>query len=96
MANSNTAHSNHTTGDRAVDRRSTETKASTKTTEFFAYIAMVVATVVTALVVGDGDNEDGMDMFNAHQGMELITYLTIAYMIARGLAKSGSREHYSA
>lgn len=77
-------------------RPSTETKASTKTTEFFAYIAMVVATIITALVVGDGDNEDGNDMFDAYQGMELITYLTIAYMIARGLAKSGSREHYNA
>lgn len=107
MAN-NTEHSNahtnndygntrrNTAGDQAVEtRRSTETKASTKTTEFFGYIAMVIATVVTALVVGDGDAEDGIDMFNAHQGMELITFLTIGYMVARGLAKSGSREYYN-
>ncbi|WP_051317572.1 hypothetical protein [Arthrobacter sp. CAL618] len=77
-------------------RRSTETKAATKTTEFFIYIAMVIATIITAVVVGDGDNEDGIDMFDARQGMEFITYLTIAYMIARGLAKSGSRERYDA
>lgn len=56
---------------------------------------MVIATVVTALVVCDGDAEDGIDMFNAHQGMELITFLTIGYMVARGLAKSGSREYYN-
>ena len=80
----------------ADNRRSTETKSATKTTEFLAYIAMVIATIITAVVVGDGDNEDGIDMFDAHQGMELITYLTIAYMIARGLAKSGSRERYNA
>jgi hypothetical protein len=82
-------------GNRVETRRSTETKASTKTTEFFAYVAMVIATVVTALVVGDGDGEDGIDMFDAHQGMELITFLTIGYMVARGLAKSGSREYYN-
>lgn len=103
MANTNTnngntinGHSNNGhTGNAVENRRSTETKASTKTTEFFAFIAMVIATVVTALVVGDGDNEDGIDMFDAHQGMELITFLTIGYMVARGLAKSGSREHHN-
>ncbi len=55
---SNTAHTqndNHT--DHLTHRLSTETKASTKTTEFFAYAAAVVA---------------------------------------RGLAKSGSREHHNA
>ena len=95
---SNTATTTHNPGHKNdyTRRVTTETKASFKTTEFFAYIAMVIATVVTAVVVGDGDGEDGMDMFDAHQGMELITYLTIGYMIARGLAKSGSREHYSA
>ena len=76
------------------NRQTTETKAATKTTEFFVYIAMVIATIITAVVVGDGDNEDGIDMFDARQGMEFITYLSIAYMIARGLAKSGSSERY--
>jgi hypothetical protein len=93
--NSDNEHGTTTAGNRVETRRSTETKASTKTTEFFAYVAMVIATVVTALVVGDGDGEDGIDMFNAHQGMELITFLTIGYMVARGLAKSGSREYYN-
>jgi hypothetical protein len=27
--------------------------------------------------------------------MKLITFLTIGYMVSRGLAKSGSREHYT-
>ncbi|MHA7276722.1 hypothetical protein ACX80O_09365 [Arthrobacter sp. Hz1] len=96
MSNNNSGAATSAHNGSVDNRRSTETKSATKTTEFFAYIAMVIATIITAVVVGDGDNEDGIDMFDAHQGMELITYLTIAYMIARGLAKSGSRERYSA
>jgi surface polysaccharide O-acyltransferase-like enzyme len=77
-------------------RRSTETKASTKTTEFFVYLAAVLAVIITAAVVGDGtEGSDAGDLFDANQAMQYITYLTIGYMIARGLAKSGSREHYN-
>jgi hypothetical protein len=99
MSNSNHnngySHSADThNGNLAVaDRRSTETKASTKTTEFFAYVAIVLATAITALVVGDGG--EGQDVFNAHDAMKLIAFLTIGYMVSRGLAKSGSREHYN-
>ena len=75
-------------------RLSTETKNSTKTTEFFAFVAMVVAVVVTANVY-DGNGTDG-DPFGATTAMRYVVYLTIAYMIARGLAKSGSREVYDA
>jgi len=76
------------------DRRlSTETKASTKTTELYAYVAAVVAVVITALVVGNG-NGGGEDQFDASEAMRYITYLTIGYMLARGLAKSGSRDFY--
>jgi hypothetical protein len=80
--------------DQRPERRSTETKASTKTTEFFVYLAAVAAVIVTALVVGkDGA---GSDPFNALDAIRYISYLTIGYMIARGLAKSGSREAYTA
>lgn len=77
-------------------RRATETKSALKTTELMAYLAAVVAIIITATVVGDGGVEDGPDLFDARQAMEYITYLTIAYLIARGLAKSGSSEHYTA
>ncbi|MEX5258421.1 hypothetical protein [Kocuria arenosa] len=77
-------------------RRATETKNATKTTEFIAYLAVLVAIVVTAILVGDGGAEDGADLFDARQAMEYITYLTIGYLVARGLAKSGSREYYTA
>ncbi|MGY1843937.1 MULTISPECIES: hypothetical protein [unclassified Modestobacter] len=76
------------------DRRlSTETKASTKTTELYAYVAAVAAVVITALVVGDGEDGGG-DPFGASEAIRYITFLTIGYMVARGLAKSGSRDFY--
>jgi len=33
-------------------------------------------------------------VFNAHQVWLYATILTVGYMISRGLAKSGSHEHY--
>jgi hypothetical protein len=72
-------------------RISTETKASSKTTEFYAYVAAVVATIVTSMIVGDDGNGDP---FGGYDAMRLITYLTIGYMIARGIAKAGSRDYY--
>lgn len=75
-------------------RLTTETKASIKTTEFYAFVAMVVAVVVTANFY-DGDGSTG-DPFGATTAMRYVVYLTIAYLVARGLAKSGSRERYDA
>ena len=83
----------------AVHRRpSTETKASTKTTELYAYVLAVAAVVITAFVVGDGSgiggDGNGDDPFGASEAIRYITFLTIGYMVARGLAKSGSRDFY--
>lgn len=76
------------------DRRlSTETKASTKTTELYLYLAALAAIVITAFVVGGG-SDGGGDPFGALEAIRYITYLTIGYMVARGLAKSGSRDFY--
>ena len=93
--------SNHIADDTRHDlalRQHEETKASTRTTEFFAYVAAVVAVVITAFVVGDSGNEGGAegDPFGAEHAMRYITFLTIGYMIARGLAKSGSRSSHTA
>jgi hypothetical protein len=46
-------------------------------------------------VVVDGD-ANSADPFNAEQALRYITFLTIGYMISRGLAKAGSREPYTA
>jgi hypothetical protein len=74
-----------TTRERDADVRSTETKASTKTSEFSVYLAAAAAVLIASLVV---------DGFNATEGWMFFTFLSIGYMVSRGLAKSGSREPY--
>jgi hypothetical protein len=89
---------NHVDYDTTLDRPrrvGTETKASTKTTELYAYVAAVLAVALTALLVSDGTGEGG-DPFGASEALKYITWLTIGYMVARGLAKAGSRERHDA
>ena len=57
-------------------------------------MAVVLAVVATANFY-DGDGTNG-DPFGAPTAMRFVVYLTIGYMIARGIAKSGSRERYDA
>ena len=71
--------------ERDADVRSTETKASTKTSEFFVYLLAAAAILIASFVV---------DGFNATEGWMFFTFLSIGYMVSRGLAKSGSREPY--
>ena|SRR5215210_2620193 len=75
------------TRERDADVRSTETKNFSKTSEFFVYMIAVAAVLIASLVV---------DGFNATEGWMFFTYLSIGYMISRGLAKSGSRDPYRA
>ena len=72
-------------------RLSTETKASFKTTEFFAFLAAVVAVLIAAGMVDEANNGG----FGAKQAWLYVTILTVGYMVSRGLAKSGSREPYT-
>jgi len=71
-------------------RRSTETKASFKTTELMAYIAASAAVLIAALILDESDAGG----FGARQAWLYFTLLTVGYMVSRGLAKSGSREPY--
>ena len=71
-------------------RLSTETKAAFKTTEFFAFIAVLVGILIAAAVV---DGSAG-GAFGARQAWLYATILTVGYMVSRGLAKSGSRDPY--
>jgi hypothetical protein len=77
--------------ERATVRRSTETKAAFKTTEFIAYLAATVGVLIAALVVDQAD-AGGL---GAKQAWLYVTVLTVGYMLSRGLAKSGSREPYT-
>jgi len=76
---------------RTARRLVTETKASFKTTEFFAFLAVLAGILVSAAVV-DESNAGG---FGARQAWLYATILTVGYMVSRGLAKSGSREPYT-
>jgi hypothetical protein len=77
---------------RPASRLSTETKHSSKTSEFYAYVAATVGVLLAGLLTKAGDGHD--DRLNAHDTWLIVGILTIGYMISRGLAKSGSREPY--
>jgi hypothetical protein len=72
-----------------VDRNH-ETKASFKTTEFWAMVVLVISILVSAAVINGGDN--GTDEFIARNAWLYVSILGGAYFISRGLAKAGSYE----
>jgi hypothetical protein len=100
MSNSTVSNSRHESGtDASPRRRVAETKAAFKTTEFIAYVVMVVGVLIASLVVdgnGNGDNGAAGDYFRADRAWLYIVLLTIGYMVSRGLAKSGSRDSVDA
>ena len=67
---------------------------SYKTTEFAVYVVLFVGILLASLLVKTGQDGERVDYFRADKAWWYITLLTIGYMIARGLAKSGSREPY--
>ena len=79
-------HTTHVTADRRI---STETKASFKTSELAVYIFAVLGVLIASLMVDEGSSD-----FGAQEAWFYVSLLTIGYMISRGLAKSGTREHY--
>jgi hypothetical protein len=84
----------HPTHDRhAAVRLSTETKASYKTTEFVAYLVVLVGILVAGNSIEGKDG--GADYFAGDKVWLYATILTVGYMVSRGLAKAGSREPYT-
>jgi hypothetical protein len=78
---------------RSDARLLTETKQSTKTSELYAFIAVVVGILIAAAVIKGGDT-NGTDEFIARQAWLYVSIVTAGYLVSRGLAKSGSREPY--
>ena len=76
-----------------VRRLATETKAAFKTTEFWSFVVVVVTILLSAMLIKGGDT-GGTDEFIARQAWLYVAIVTGAYLIGRGLAKSGSREPY--
>ena len=78
---------------RGIRRFATETKAAFKTTEFYAYIAVLVGLMIAGLATSAGSGHD--DRLVSNQVWLYSVVLTVGYMVTRGLAKSGSREPYT-
>jgi hypothetical protein len=73
-------------------RLSTETTAAFKTTEFVAFLAIVAGILISAAVVKATSGH--RDVFTAAQAWLYVSIVAVGYMISRGLAKSGSKQHY--
>jgi hypothetical protein len=66
----------------------TETKLGTKTTEFYVMIVAIAGILIGAFRSGD-------DSFSVAEGFQYATFVAVAYIISRGLAKLGTREPYT-
>ncbi len=77
-----------------IRRLATETKQAFKTTEFFAFVGVVVMILISAAVINGGDS-GGTDEFIAKQAWLYVAIVTGAYLISRGLAKSGTSDPYT-
>jgi hypothetical protein len=76
----------------------TETKQAFKTTEFWSFVAIVAAILISAAVIKGGDSGSGTggtDEFIARQAWLYVSIVTGAYLVSRGLAKAGSRDPYT-
>ena len=67
-------------GVRLTGRRS-ETKWAPLTTEFWAMIGVIVATLIAAAVA---------DNFDAPRAWTIVGFVAAAYIVSRGLAKAGN------
>ena len=80
MASTETADRKRTSAPRVVSHD--ETKPSFKTSELMTMIGVVVAILIASAAA---------DNFDAPRAWTLVAVVASAYMVARGLAKSGSR-----
>jgi hypothetical protein len=74
-------------------RLSTETKHAFKTTEFWAMVGIVVGILLASWYVDDG-GAGGADGFPAVRAWLYVSIVAAAYIVSRGIAKSGSSEPY--
>jgi hypothetical protein len=96
MAAGTVGRGRRTTGDGLLMRLTTETKHSTKTTEFYAMIAIIAGILLASWIVGqgDGNGRPNVDAFPAGRAWLYVAIVAVGYMVSRGLAKAGSRDPY--
>ena len=66
-------------------------KLAVKTTEFIVYVVAVIGVLMASFLVGTTDAHE--DYFRADRAWFYVVLLSIGYMVSRGLAKAGSRQH---
>lgn len=96
MAAGTVGRGRRTSGDNLLMRLTTETKHSTKTTEFYAMIAIIAGILIASWIVGqgDGNGRPNVDAFPAVRAWLYVAIVAVGYMVSRGLAKAGSRDPY--
>jgi hypothetical protein len=67
-----------------------ETKSALKTTEFYAWLVVSIAILIASAVVDNAD--EGHTGFGADQAWLYVAVVTAAYILSRGIAKSGVRK----
>jgi hypothetical protein len=84
-----------------AQRLATETKQAFKTTEFWAFLVILIGLWIAGAVTGGGDvnsttgtGSGGADSLPAGKVWLYTVILAVGYMVARGLAKAGSRDPY--
>ena len=69
------------------EEHTTETRRSTSTSEFYVFLVLAVVIVFFGY-------ESGRDSFARDDAWRYVTWLGVAYLISRGLAKAGVYEAY--
>ena len=69
-------------------RLTAETKHAFKTTEFWSFVAVCAAILISAAAINGGDN--GTDEFIARNAWLYVAIITAGYIVSRGLAKAGN------
>ena len=80
-----TARNEHNT---ATTVRRVETKPAYKTSEFYAWIVVSLAILVASAMVDNGEDGQG---FGADHAWQYVAFVTVAYILSRGIAKAGTR-----
>ena len=70
------------------DEHTTETRRSFATSEFWILLVAAVALLFFAY-------DTGSDSFSRDDGWRYATWLTLGYLVSRGLAKAGSYESFT-
>jgi hypothetical protein len=86
------ARTTNGTGTGVVRRLATETKSFFKTSEFWAYLVVLLGVLIAGNSIENA--EGGRDFFTADKVWLYATILTVGYMVSRGIAKAGVRDPY--